>query len=157
MYDLTAFKDKLRAITGTNVGAKVATFLLVRDELKKMDEAIDTAKAPLLDLKTSLEGWLDKFLTTTGQQSAVTDRGTVHWNTRYTSSLVDPQVFMDHVIATRQFELLDRRANATAVKEYAGKHGALPPGVGLNTIRTVGVRVPGAKAKGEDYRPGNGE
>jgi hypothetical protein len=149
MYDLTDFKNKLRAITGADVGSKTATYLLIRDELKKVDEAAEAAKKPLLDLKALLEGYFEKFLTSTGQQSAVTPRGTVHWNTRYTSSLGDPQAFMDHVIATQQFDLLDRRANATAVKEYAGKNGALPPGVNLNTIRTIGVRVPGAKAKGE--------
>jgi hypothetical protein len=57
---------------------------------------------------------------------------------------------MDHVTGTGQFELLERRASATAVKDYAGKHGALPPGVKLNALRIVGVRKPGAKAQAED-------
>jgi len=50
------------------------------------------------------------------------------------------------VIANKQFDLLDRRANATACRELAEK-GTLPPGVKLNTIRTIGVRKPGEKAK----------
>ena len=46
----------------------------------------------------------------------------------------------------RQFRP-DRRANATAVKDYAEREHMLPPGAKLNTIRTVGVRKPGDKAK----------
>ena len=34
---------------------------------------------------------------------------------------------------------MDRRANATACRDYAEEHGALPPGVKINSIRTVGV------------------
>ena len=122
-------------------------FIAIRDKLKQMDDAYEATKKPLLDIQNLLSGWFEKFLTETGQQSAVTPLGTIHWNTRYTTSVSDADEFMKHVIATQDFDLLDRRANATAVKEYAGKHGALPPGVNLNAIRTVGVKKPGVKAK----------
>lgn len=122
-----------------------AAYRICRDRLELMDDEYKKRIKPLLDLKASLEGWFDNFLTTTGATNVATPSGTVHWNTRYTASLEDGEAFMEHVKATKDFDLMERRANATAVRDYAEKHGALPPGVKLSTLRTVGVKKPTAK------------
>jgi hypothetical protein len=50
-----------------------------------------------------------------------------------------------------KFELLDRRANATAVKAYVKDTNQLPPGCNLNAIQSIGVRrKPGSGAAPED-------
>lgn len=147
-YDLTEFRVKMAAIKDNTIAGRSAQFILLRDELAKMDKEYEAVRKPLLDIKALLEGYFEKFLTSTGQQSAVTPHGTVHWNTRTTAALQDPEAFMDFVKANERWDLLDRRANAPAVREYAEKEGNLPPGVGLNTMRSIGVNKPGAKAKG---------
>jgi hypothetical protein len=53
---------------------------------------------------------------------------------------------MKYVIDNNLFDLLDRKANVTAVKDHVKEKGALPPGVNLSAIETVGVRRPSAKA-----------
>jgi hypothetical protein len=53
---------------------------------------------------------------------------------------------MQHVIQNNSFELLDKRANVTAVKDYVKEHNTTPPGVNLSSITSIGVRRP-AKAK----------
>ena len=100
-----------------------------------------------MELKDRLEGWFGEFLSTTGQTSAVTPHGTIHWNTRYTAVLEDPDTFMRHVIGTGEYDLMERRASATAAQEYAKANGTLPPGVRLNSKRSIGVNKPGARAK----------
>ena len=60
---------------------------------------------------------------------------------KHTASLGDPDAFMDYVMKNGAFELMDRRANSTACREFAEEHGSLPPGVKLNSTRTVGVRT----------------
>jgi hypothetical protein len=47
---------------------------------------------------------------------------------------------MAFVKTTNNYDLLDRKANVTAVKDYVSENGTLPPGVNLSSIKTVGVR-----------------
>jgi hypothetical protein len=126
---------------------RTAQYHQIKGLIAAMDERHEAEKAPLLKIKECLEGYMAKFLDETGQQTAVTPAGTVHWNTRTTVSLSDPQAFMDFVVTNKNFELLDRKANATAVKDYMIKTNAEPPGVKLNTIKTVGVKQPTAKQR----------
>ena len=128
------------------LGKRIQQYRDIRAKLDQMDEAHELAKEPLQKIKGLLEGYFESLLTTTGLQSAATHAGTIHWNTRTTATVQDAEAFMEFVISKQQFELLDRRANATACREFAEVHGALPPGVDTNTIRTVGVKKPSAKA-----------
>jgi hypothetical protein len=46
------------------------------------------------------------------------------------------------VIGTEQWDLLDKKANVTAVTDYLNENGVLPPGVKYSTRFDVGVRAP---------------
>ena len=118
----------------------VGQFVALRDKLKAMDAAHDEARKPLREAMDVISGRLTELLEATSSEAIRTSSGTVYTITRYTASLADPEAFMNHVVATEQFELLDRKANATAVREYVEEHKALPPGCNLNPIKTVGVR-----------------
>jgi cobalamin biosynthesis Mg chelatase CobN len=133
------------------VAKRTEQYLQIKAKLTKMDEENEEKKKPLTEIKALLEGYFEKVLTQTGVQTLVSKTGTIHWNNRKTCSLEDPQAFMDFVTQNNLFDLLDRRANGTAVREYAKEHGTLPPGAKLGSIRTIGARKPGEKAKrGED-------
>lgn len=119
---------------------RIRQYVQVRDVLKRLDEEHDAKRKPLVELQQILSGKLQEALTANNATSLKTEAGTCYISTRYTTSLADPDAFMKHVIANGDFDLLDRRANATAVKEYVGKNNSLPPGCNLNAIQTVGVR-----------------
>ena len=123
-----------------DVNKRVGQYVQVRDALKRLDEEHDAKRKPLVELQQILSGKLQEALTANNAYSLKTEAGTCYISTRYTASLADPDAFMTYVTATRSFDLLDRRANATAVKEYIGKYNSLPPGCNLNAIQTVGVR-----------------
>ena len=115
-------------------------------------EAIEVLKArhaqelkPYMEHKEKLEGWLAEFLNKTGLKAAPTKQGNVHWTTKRTAVVKDPQAFMDHVTSTSEFHLLERRASVTAVVDYIEKHGVQPPGVSLNTYRSIRVSKTGEK------------
>ena len=127
------------------VAKRIGQYKAIEAKLDAMDKANDLAKAPLLEIKAMLQGYFEQVLTQTGAQNIATPLGTVHWNIRTTASLEDAEAFMNFVTSTAQFELMDRRANATACRDYAEKGGSLPPGVKLSTIRTIGVNKPAAK------------
>lgn len=80
------------------------------------------------------------FLEKTGSESVRTAHGTCYASTRHTASVSDADAFMKYVLDHQAFELLDRRANSTAVKDFVKANNSLPPGVNLNAMRTIGVR-----------------
>src|ERR1035437_5318655 len=126
----------------TTVDKRVGQYIQIRNALKKMDEEFDQKRKPLVEIQQILSGWMQEFLTKSNAESVKTAHGTCYQSTRYTASLADPGVFMDFVIANKQFDLLDRKANATACRGYAEEHKTLPPGVNMSAVKTVGVRAP---------------
>lgn len=120
----------------------VQQYLWARDTKKRIEDKADAELQEIKEIMESLSGRLQSFLDTHGLQNAKTKFGTVHHNIRYISPLADPEVFMQYVISTGKFDLLDRKANTTAVKAYVQEHNQLPPGVSLSAIKTVGVRKP---------------
>lgn len=92
-----------------------------------------------------LEDFLAKNVSLEDKASVSTPAGTFYRSKSYSASLADPQAFMDYVVANQKFELLDRRANVTAVRRFVTEQKGLPPGCNLNTKSTIGVRRPGQK------------
>ena len=97
------------------VDAIVEVFIAVRDKLKAMDDAHELLRKEWVEKKEKLSGWLLNFLDTNGLDNAKTVHGTVHTTTRSSASLADADLFMRFVIDNNEYDLLDRRANATAV------------------------------------------
>jgi hypothetical protein len=126
----------------TTVDKRVGQYIQVRNALKKIDEEYEAKRKPLVELQNMLSGWMQSFLEKSGSESVRTAHGTCYQSTRYTASLADADAFMKFIKENNEFDLLDRKANATACRGYAEKHKSLPPGVNLSAIRTVGVRSP---------------
>jgi hypothetical protein len=124
------------------VDKRVAQYIQIRNKLKEIDKEYDDKRKPFVELQNMLSGWLQSFLEKSGSESVRTASGTCYQSTRYTASLADPEAFMNFVIANQQFDLLDRKANATACRDWAEEHKNLPPGVNMSAVKTVGVRAP---------------
>jgi hypothetical protein len=124
-----------------DVNLRVQQYVQVRDHLKKMDAEYEEKRKPILELQSSLAGELQEALTAANASSIATDNGTCYETVRHSTSLADPEAFMKYVINNGAFDLMDRKANATAVREFAkAQGGQLPPGVNLSSIKTIGVR-----------------
>lgn len=118
----------------------VKNYVAVRDRIKAIGERHSEELKPFTDLLTELSGKLQEVLDTTNAESIKTSAGTVYQSSRYSASLSDPKAFMDFVVKENKFELLDRKANAAACRDFAAETGAQPPGVNLSGVRTIGVR-----------------
>jgi hypothetical protein len=127
-------------VVKAKVEQRVGEYIACRDKIKELNEAHEASIKPLVELQNMLTGWLQSFLEQAGADSIKTQQGTCYSTTRYSASLADPESFMTFVKSTENFDLIDRKANATAVRAYVEEHGQLPPGVNLNAIKTVGVR-----------------
>ena len=128
------------------VDERIGQYITCRDLIKEKTQAFEASIKELVDLQNKLTGWLQQFMAQAGADSIKSKEGTCYTSTRYTASLADPGAFMDYVIANKDFDLLDRKANVTAVKDHVKEKGVLPPGVNLSAIETIGVRRPSAKA-----------
>lgn len=115
-------------------------FIEVRDMIKHLeDEAKDKIK-PWKAIQDELAGKIQEFMSVNNLQNLKTSSGTCYTSTRHTATLADPDIFMKYVIEHKAFDLLDRRANSTAVKEFIERTKALPPGCNISAITTLGVR-----------------
>lgn len=120
---------------------RVKQFIQLRDKIKELEDAHKEKLKPLRDLQEVVAGRISAFMTANKLENLKTAAGTCYTTTKTTASLADPEAFMKYVIENNAFDLMDRRANATAVKDFVkANNGHLPPGCNLNTIETVGVR-----------------
>ena len=122
------------------IDKRVSQFILVRDEIERRKEQHKLELKPFEELKQKLIGEMLDFLDKTGQKSAKTVDGIATVLVRHTAVCTDPDEFIGFVFEHDLRDLIDRRANAVACREYAEENeGVLPPGVKINSIRTVGV------------------
>ena len=121
-------------------------FIVLRDYINKLEEK---HKAELKPWKADLEvlkGKLQAFLEATNQESAKTAAGTFFLTTKRSASLSDAAEFRRFVIGGEHWDLLDWKANVTAVVDFAEENkGELPPGVNLSARVDVNVRRPTEK------------
>lgn len=128
-----------------NIEKRIGQYIMVRDAMERLEEKQKVERRPLQQMLDQLGGVLQKFLDENNLESLRTDAGSCYTSVRHTASVQDPDAFMTFVKETQNFDLLERRANATAVRDYVKDHGHLPTGVNLNAISSVGVRRPTKK------------
>lgn len=121
-------------------------YVKLRDKKREIEERHKSELSEINSTMEKLTALMMDTLNNVGAQSIKTSEGTVYVSARYSASLADPQAFMSYVIDNKKFDLLDRKANATACRDFVEEHGSLPPGVNLTAIRTLGVRRASEKA-----------
>lgn len=108
----------------------------IRKALKKEFENKDE-RYKVLEGKLSVK--ILSLLSAQNLENARTPYGTVFPVTTYTASLSAPEEFMKYVIDNGKFDLLDRKANMTAVKAFVRDNGGTPPGCNLTAFTKLGA------------------
>lgn len=120
---------------------KVLQFIKLRDLRRALKMRYEEEDKKLRDLQSILEGQLSAFMSANKVDNLRTQHGTCYTTIRYSASLADPEAFMQFVITNQKFDLLDRRANATAVRDYLdASHASAVPGCNLSALEHIGVR-----------------
>jgi len=99
---------------------------------------------PFKSKMMELEGHIDAFLAEHELVNIKTKYGTAYWKTKWSASLVDPDAFMKFVSENGRWDLMDRKANVAAVRDYAKVEKELPPGAKLDSVRKVHIIKAGA-------------
>jgi len=126
---------------------RIRQYRFVRDEIKKLDEEHESFMKERRALLSWLGSDLLNMLNATGQDSAKTQSGTAYITTQVSATLRDAEEFRRFVIDGQRWEMIDWRANKSAVKDWVAEHQNEPPGVAYNPVRVVGVRAPTKKQK----------
>jgi hypothetical protein len=132
-------KPKLVVENTDHIDKRVEQYLWIRGEIERIEKAnVEALKKHRLT-KEKIAGELLEFLDKNHLKSARTAFGLVTVLVKPTSPLTDPDAFIEFVRENDAYELLNRAANPTACLAYAEEHGSLPPGVKINSRRTIGV------------------
>ena len=123
-----------------DIAKRVEQYVKLRDIIKKKEAEQKNELKPLKDTLEQLNSVLLAHLNGMNGQSVATENGTVYRTEKKSASLADAQAFMDFVVANQAFDLIDRKANVTAVEEYIKENDAPPPGVNFSSTFVVGVR-----------------
>lgn len=127
-----------------DLSKRVEQFIMVRDTLEQLaKEAAEKAK-PWLAIKQELEGIINARLDENNVDSMKTKYGTATRATKYSATVQDAEQFMNFV-KEGNWDIIERRANQTAVKAYMVEHKAEVPGVKLNSIASLSVTRPRSK------------
>jgi hypothetical protein len=119
---------------------RVAQYVQLRDMIDKETQEFKERIKPKKEMLEMLNNLLLHMLQQTKQTSANTKAGTVYRKAKNSATLADASLFRQHVISAKSWDLLDWKANVTAVAEMVEKTGTPPPGVNFNTLIDVGVR-----------------
>lgn len=124
----------------TPIETRVDQYVKLRDLIKEKDDAHKAAMKPYREALEKLNNLMLAELNNIGGDSIKTGAGTVYKTERKSASLEDGEAFMEYIIQNEAWELIDRKANVTAVEDFAKSNGTLPPGVKFTVMQTVGVR-----------------
>lgn len=124
----------------TDIAKRVDQYVKLRDLIKSKDEEHKKAMKPYRETLEQLNSVLLAHLNGINGQSVTTEFGTVYRTEKSSASLADGAAFMDYVIANQAFDLLDRKANVTAVEEFIKENNSPPPGVNYQSRFEAGIR-----------------
>jgi len=123
-----------------DIAKRVEQYVKLRDKIKQIKDEQKKILKPYNETLEQLNALLLAHLNGLNGNSVSTDAGTVYRTEKKSASLADAEAFMEYVIANNAFDLLDRKANVTAVEDHINEHNAPPPGVNFQSTFEVGVR-----------------
>lgn len=128
---------------------RTAQYVQLRDKIKKLEEEHKQSIKPYKEALEKLEGIMMQALDDTKSTSIKTNAGTFFKSIVGAASVADKTEFQRFVIGGSHWELLDWKANKTAVQGLVDETGSPPPGVNYTTRVNINVRRAGASADTE--------
>ena len=137
-----------------DVAQRIGNYKLLEAKIKEMTDTFKDTLKPYNELLAQMENSLIKYLQDNKQLNAKTVKGTAYLSSRVSYRQDDPDSFKRHVIGTEQWDIVDWKANKTAMdamwNEALTKAGGdpnkfidpIPPGVVRSEEVTLGVLSP---------------
>lgn len=127
-------------MTTMNVEAIVSAYIKVRDEVAQIKASHKAQLEPYTQALDKLEAQMLQVLSDAGVESMKTSVGTAYRSERTSVTVADKSAFMDYIESNKAFDLLDVRANKTAVEGFMAENQDVPPGVNIRREVAVNFR-----------------
>ena len=119
----------------------IEEYIVLRDAKKNADETYaEFVKVNYSTRMDELENILLDTLNKLGVDSLAGQSGTVYKKLSTSVTVADGREFRRHIIGAEDWDLLDWRANKTAINDRIDQGQELPPGVNRTTFYSVGIR-----------------
>ena len=115
-------------------------YIEIRDKKAQLKAEYDLKKNKMDDALGKIEAVILKTFDASGMDSAKTENGTAYTSRLITATVADPDIFMQHVIATEAWHMIEKRCSKVGVEQYRAEHDEVPPGVNWREERVVNVR-----------------
>lgn len=115
-------------------------YIEIRDKKAQLKAEYDVKKNKMDDALDKIEAVILKTFDASGMDSAKTENGTAYTSRLVTATVADPDIFMQHVIATEAWHMIEKRCSKVGVEQYRAEHDEVPPGVNWREERVVNVR-----------------
>lgn len=123
----------------SHLGALIDLYLETRDMKAALEKKQKQVLKKYTTVMARIEAKLMEMLQEKGLQSLSSDIGTAYIRHSRSAPISDGEAFKNYVIENRAWDMLDWKANITAVGDFVEEHQALPPGVNYKTVITLGV------------------
>ena len=129
-------------LTAASEGALIEAYLKLRKKRDLAKAEFNQQQKPVLDGMRAVEAELLRRLTESDLDSFATDVGTAYTTTKRSASLEDRAAFFEYVQEHDAWNLMDYKANVTAVTSFSEENGgSLPPGVKFRAEQSVNIRL----------------
>ena len=115
-------------------------YIEIRDKKAQLKAEYDLKKNKMDDALDKIEAVILKTFDASGMDSAKTENGTAYTSRLVTATVADPDIFMQHVIATEAWHMIEKRCSKVGVEQYRAEHDEVPPGINWREERVVNVR-----------------
>ena len=124
----------------TDINKRIEQYIKLRDKIAEIKKRQKDELKPYNETLEKLNAVLLAHLNTVNGNSVSSDAGVAYRSEKKSASLADPEAFRKFVIANQLFDLIDWKANVTAVEDYINEKELPPPGVNFSSVTVAGVR-----------------
>lgn len=118
----------------------VSKYIALRDRKAELKAAFDNSVADINTMLSKCEAFLLTKMTEQGVESYKTSAGTAYRQEKTSVTVADWDSLLPFIREKGLWNILERRANKTAVDEYRAANNDLPPGVNYRVEHAVNVR-----------------
>lgn len=123
----------------------IGAYVKLREKKAQIEAKAKADTKPVVDTMDKIEAYLKEQADLLGVQSFKTDSGTAFLTTSERANVANWDEVLKFILENEAFDMLEKRVNKTAVREYLSANQAVPPGVNYGTSIEVSVRKPTAK------------
>ena len=123
----------------------IGAYVKLREKKARIDAQAKADKQPVDEAMDKIEAFLKEQADALGVQSFKTANGTAFLTTSERANVASWDEVLRFILENEAYDMLEKRVNKTAVREYLEANKAVPPGVNYGTSIEVSVRKPTAK------------